>query len=354
MNNYEKILESMKNRYCELSGREVPQLSDIDIRLKILAGEIYKEQVNLEYIKRQMFVQTAESQYLDYHASERGITRKPAIKAKGKVRFILTAPLEVSLTIPKGTVVSSSGSNPRRYVTDKDATVEAGKKSITIPCTAEQGGADSNAVIGAVDVLITTVVGIEVVTNTYAFTGGADAESDESLRQRVIESFSTISNGTNKAYYKSLALSVDTVTGAGVIPRVRGVGTVDVYICTGKETASDNLVAKVQEIMSKERELNVDVQVQSANKVTASLGIMLEILPGYNYSDVANEVTEVVFEYINSLSVGDSLYGNYVGKLILDVEGVCNYTYSGFYDSDYIIEDDSFLVLGTLDLEEMV
>ena len=72
MDSYENILSGMKEKYTELSGNEIPEGSDIDIRMKVLAGEIFENEVSLDFIKRQMFASTATGEYLDKHAEDRG------------------------------------------------------------------------------------------------------------------------------------------------------------------------------------------------------------------------------------------------------------------------------------------
>ena len=353
MNSYEEILKRMKEEYKELSGYEVPHLSDIDIRLKILAGEIYKEQVNLEFIKNQMFVQTATEEYLDYHGVERGIVRKAAVSATGKVTFSVLEPLTTDLVIPKNTIVSTSTNNPLRFYTNNIAYITAGKKEVTVNCTAEISGADSNVVAGAINVLITSIPGINAVTNTYAFVGGADKETDEQLRKRIINSYKSISNGTNQAFYESLAMSIEGVTSVSVVPRAIGTGTVGVYISSNGDKPDDALVAKVQSVMNEEREINVDVRVIGASKYLASLSVNIKVLEGYNFNDVALKVKDSIREYVSSLEIGQSLYENYVGKVILGVEGVDNYEFTGYYDSEYIIEKNQFITINDIVIEEL-
>ena len=93
MDSYNDILNRMKEEYFRLSNNKVQDLSDIDIRMRVLAGEIYKDEVNLEFIKNQMFAKTAVGEYLDLHASDRGLTRKESVKATGKVKFYITLPI---------------------------------------------------------------------------------------------------------------------------------------------------------------------------------------------------------------------------------------------------------------------
>ena len=49
----------MKLRYEQESGSTIDEVSETAIRLKVLAGEIYSAQVNLEWLKNQMFADTA-------------------------------------------------------------------------------------------------------------------------------------------------------------------------------------------------------------------------------------------------------------------------------------------------------
>ena len=71
MESYEEILERMKNKFTELSGSNVNDDSDIGIRMKVLAGEIFSLQNNVNWLKNQMFAQTAVGEQLDYLALER-------------------------------------------------------------------------------------------------------------------------------------------------------------------------------------------------------------------------------------------------------------------------------------------
>lgn len=75
----------MKNKYELLSGAQFDEASDIAIKLKVLAGEIYNAQTELEWFKRQMFAETATGSCLDLIAAQRGLERKSATKAKGKI-----------------------------------------------------------------------------------------------------------------------------------------------------------------------------------------------------------------------------------------------------------------------------
>lgn len=52
---YESILSRMQGRFQELAGFPADDASDIGIRLKVLAGELFSACTNLDWLKRQVF-----------------------------------------------------------------------------------------------------------------------------------------------------------------------------------------------------------------------------------------------------------------------------------------------------------
>ena len=353
MDSYNDILNRMKEEYFRLSNNKVQDLSDIDIRMRVLAGEIYNDEVNLEFIKNQMFAKTAVGKYLDLHASDRGLKRKESVKATGKVMFYVPLAIEENIVIPKGTIVSTSGMKAYRFVTDAEAIIPAGNTSVTVSCTAEKGGKDSNISAKQINVIVTAVNNLELVINTQGFSGGADPESDEDLRKRILDTYITVSNGTNKAYYKKLAMSVPGVTDVNVVPKIRGVGTVDVYIGSNKSTPSQSLIAQVQKLMDEQRELNVDVKVFGAEKYNISLTFSVIIKEGYNYDSVKEKTITALTNYIDSLSIGKKVLSTQLSKVIVGVEGVYDFRWASNSNSSFSIPDNMFASLYYCNISEV-
>ena len=65
--------------------------------------------------------------------------------------------------------------------------------------------------------LVTAVGSVDGVENPEGFSGGQDAETDDELRSRLLESYHAISNGSDAAYYRRLALAQDGVASVQVI-----------------------------------------------------------------------------------------------------------------------------------------
>ena len=84
MKTYDEILTAMTEKYRNEAGFEPSAISDTGIKLRVLSGEIYGALMNCEWLKKQMFPDTASGEYLEKHARMRGITRRGAGFASGE------------------------------------------------------------------------------------------------------------------------------------------------------------------------------------------------------------------------------------------------------------------------------
>lgn len=352
MENYEEILSRMQEEFENLSGFSLDEASDIGVRLKVLAGEVFSLSANIEWLKNQMFTKTATGEYLDLHAEERGLERKEAKKAKGTLTFSRESELDYDVEIPQGTVCSLSGTEGIRYITTEGATLTAGNLEVQVTAESEFGGSDKNTGQETIVVMVTPPVGITSVTNEAAFIGGTDAESDEVLRERILESYKNISNGSNKAFYKEEVLKYDGIHSASVIPTARGTGTVDVYVAGKGGVASESLISTIQNDISNLRELNLDVEVKSPTLVNVDVMMSIKIKPGYIFSEVRTECQNAVNEFFDNLSIGEQVIFAAMGHKIFEIEGVKNYSFDVGSDIDQLVDDDELAVLGTLSISE--
>ena len=134
----------MKSRYEQESETEIDEKSDIAIRLKVLAGEIYNAQVNFEWLKTQMFADTASDEYLDYIAKQRGLERKKALKAQGEIIFSISQPVDHNIIIPLGTVVATDDSSPIRFSTTEEGEITPGNTLVSVYSEAINAGRAGN------------------------------------------------------------------------------------------------------------------------------------------------------------------------------------------------------------------
>ena len=315
METYDEIYRRMSEKYTAESGFEIDPSSDIAIRLRVLAGEIYNAGCSLDWLKRQMFADTATGENLDKLAAQRGIVRKPAKKAEGELIFSVNEPLDYPIEIPEETVAATYGETPVRVYTAQSAVLPQATYSVRVAAKAELPGYNGNIASGTAEVPVNVPAGIDAVTNT-TFIGGDNEESDETLRSRVIGSYLNRPNPANAAFYKQLAESVDGIDKAGTLERFSGAGTVGVFVARKDWDVTDEALAEVTELIDKNKPLGAVASVQRASHLDVDLEIRVKAKEGYEESEVKRMVTDAFTDYIGTIPVGGSMLlstlGNYI------------------------------------------
>ena len=222
----EELYGQMVDTFQRETGLALAGDGDMAVRLYAVAAQLYALYVQADWVGRQCFPQTAQGDYLDKHAQLRGLERRAATAAVGVLSFETDHPPEADLSIPEGTVCMTAAQV--RFETTETGVLKAGQTSAQVRARAVEPGAAGNAAAGTVRAMAVAPVGVSRCTNPEAFSGGLDAEGDESLRERVLETFRRMPNGANAAFYQQEALSFPEVAAATVVARPRGVGTVDV------------------------------------------------------------------------------------------------------------------------------
>lgn len=347
MSTYEEIYLRMKKKYEEKTGIIPDDASDTGLRFSVIASEVYSLLCACDWLKRQMFADTAVGEALDMHAEQRNLTRKTAAAAEGRLTFSVEEAADKRITVPAGTVVSTTGTAPVTFVTEQVCYIEKGAKAVSVNARAVRGGRDGNAPANSIVNIVTDVPYVGAVTNTSAFKGGTDAESDDELRRRVTESYRNISNGTNKAYYKSLCEKIDGVGSVGVVPKNRGTGTVDVFLAAQTTTAGADAVAKANEILKTAREINVDARAFAAKEQTANYLINVRTDGIHDGGEVASACRTAVRELISNAGVGEDILISEIIVRLMEIEGVEDAAVPASYRNTEV-NDDSKAVPGTI------
>lgn len=352
MNDYESIVEAMKADFTEKAGYSPDEASDIGIRIRVLAGELYNINTYLEWIKRQVFPQTAQGEYLDYHAQLRGLKRKSSVNAVGMVAFKVSEPATEKIDIPINTIVSTAGEHPISFQTTQYAYIDVGKSLVMVPAQAIVGGEAGNVARNQISIIVTMTSDGLSVDNPGAFTTGANAEDDDTLRNRILNSMKFIMNGTNKEYYSSLAKTVSGVECVNVVPRKNGVGTVTLYV-SGKEMELGVLtVEKVKTLMSKQREVNVTVNVEPADFLPCRIEIEVALENGYTLENVQAEVFAKIKGIIDKFNVGESLPVLAVNDILYHTQGIKSFKVLEGASSGFTANEKQKIVLEDVCLRE--
>jgi len=352
--NYNFILNRMQENFKNLSGFSADDASDIGIRLKVLAGEIFTCYENLEWLKLQAFPQSATGNHLDLHAEERSLTRKNAVKAAGTLEFSRTPALDYDVIIPAGSICSTAGTQSVHYETLQEAILPAGELSVQVESRALIAGTQGNASINSVNIMISPPPGITSVNNITAFSGGTNAETDSEFRKRLLESYKNIPNGTNSAFYKNIILNYNGINSVKILPRIRGRGTLDIYAAAQGSAPSTELINTIQAELDNLKEINVDILLQAASLFNINFSFKISLKENYIFSEVQINCQNNIQEFFNSLSVGESVIMAAVGNVIFNTEGVNNYQFLSGLTQDINISSSDLAVLGNLVISEWI
>ena len=350
MKTIEELYQEMLACYREQTGLEPGVGCDLAVRFYALAAQVYALQVQSEWVARQAFPQTAEGEYLDRHAQMRGLTRKEATHARGVVRFTAGAAAGEDRVIPAGTVCMTAGLV--RFETVADAVLPAGELWVDAAVQAVVPGVGGNVAARTIREMAVAPTGVASCTNPAPCAGGGAREEDEELRARVLDTYLRLPNGANAAYYQQEALAFDRVAAACVLPRPRGIGTVDVVVATPEGLPDEALLAQLTGHFQREREIAVDVQVRAPRIKSVDVTVRVTPADGLTFETAAAGVERVLRERFTGKGLGRGVLRAELADLIYNCGGVANYELAE-PAADVSAEGDELPLLGRLKVEAM-
>lgn len=231
----ENLLRDIKNLKPDA---HIGEDSDYFIRASSIASCVEGLYHHQAWIVRQIFPDTADTEYLEWHCSLRRIFRKKATFATG----LATVAGDPNTALPAGLIVRLP--DGKSFETIESSTLDdAGNQEISV--RAMSAGTVGN-VESASGVFVQTPVGVQGKVSNITTLGGIDDETDKELLVRLLERLRRPPAGGNENDYRVWAMEVEGVTSAYVYPLRRGLGTVDTVIVAGDSIASEETVAKVQ------------------------------------------------------------------------------------------------------------
>lgn len=192
---------------------------------------------------------------------------------------------------------------------------------------------------------------VTAVTNEKAFTGGLSEETDEELRQRILDSFQRLPNGANAAWYELTACRHEGVAAAKAVGKARGAGTVDVYVSAPDGIPSEKLLTELQTVFQKSREIAVNVQVKAPTAATVDVAVTVKTAEGTDFANVKTAVEADLAEQFNGKLLGRGVKLAELNSRIYALPGVenCHITAPAV---DLAANDTVLPVLGTVTVTE--
>lgn len=246
--------------------------SNLNVLARMHAGAVHGLYGYLDWLARQILLDTADAEILERHASIWGVTRVPAAFAVGQA----TATGTNGTIIPAGTVFKRA--DGAEYAADAEVTVAGGVATLAL--TAVEAGQAGNAAGNTTLNLVTPIAGLNSAATVTAagLTGGADTETDTALRARLLARIQQPPHGGAKADYIAWAKEVAGVTAAWCYPGELGPGTVTVRFIRGNDASiipDAAEVAAVQAYLDERRPVTAAVTVVAPVAVPLNFSIQL-------------------------------------------------------------------------------
>lgn len=205
------VLESCIREYEELTGRTLYPAQSERLLINLIAYREHLVRVGIQEAAKQNLVRYAQAPMLDMLGELVGVTRLSEEAAVCPVRFSVKAPLAADLTIPAGVKIYSQD-GACRFDTLDTVTLPAGELFVDAAARCSEGGAAANGILpGGVCQLADPLSDADVsAVNTKTTSGGADAESDDHLRERIMLAPEAFSVAGSKLAYRFHALSASS------------------------------------------------------------------------------------------------------------------------------------------------
>ena len=345
----DEIYGEMLTIFAQASGYLPSASCDLAARLYAAAAQIHGLLLQAQWVLAQSFPQTAQGEYLERLAALRGIRRSVATCATGSLRFGVSDAVSGDLTIRSGTTCMTD--TGIRFATTEDAVLTAGALYVDVPAMALEPGRAGNVAANTVTIMAAMPTGIKACTNPAAFSGGDDAEDDESLRARLLDSFIRLPNGANAAYYEQTALSFPGVAAARAVGRPRGVGSVDVYVATDAGIPDEELLEAIDAYLQARREISVDLQVLSPEEESVTVTVALKAAQGYTFDEAKAQADDALRGAFTGSRLGRGVTLAELGDLLYHLEGVENYRFTA-PTADVAASPTVLPRLGTLTISE--
>lgn len=331
---YQTIFTQMLGRIPDTYDKR--DTSPIPTALGPAAWSLEGFYLSLNQVQQQAFIQTAVGDALDSLAVIAGITRYPATPAVRLGVFNMAVPVGARFSTVNGAqsinfAVTSATDTANRY-----------------RLTAETPGVIGNEYTGAI-LPITAIPGLTSAQITDIFIPGDDEETDDELRERILQALTQRPFGGNLASYREYVLGIDGVGAVQVYPTWNGGGTVKCSILGADFLpASEELVGNVQNALDPPPNQGLGIgmapigakaTVVAPASLTVNVTAAITLLAGYSIGQVQEPIENALKAYLlsvrqdwsaNTSATGVSYAANvYLARVIaamIGVDGVVNAT----------------------------
>ena len=304
--------------------------------LNAVSNTLVETWTDIYQTKRGLHITTAAGAELDLLASRWGITRLGP--SKSSVVLLLNGTAETE--IPVNTVIVSSINSSIQYQTLRAIMLGTANPDILRPIAAESIGDivlaesltdGSNTKVSSQELtrLLVPITGV-TATNIAPSQGGADAESDEELRIRILSQVDLFAQGT-QAFYEAIAKDADTTILHSIAVENESNG-IDIYLVKNSlmNYTQNELDIITATVYDRQRAFQI-VTCKNATKKSIEISGVFFLKLGYRQTAVFSNVVSKVADYISSIFgfAAEVNYNNLIVE-ILKAEGIAGLDLSKF------------------------
>lgn len=243
-------------------------VSNLNVMSMVHSAGVFGLYGFLQWIAKQILVATCDDEYLDWHGSEINFPRNAASRATGSLIFTGTngSPVAAGMILIRADGV--------RYTTTDSAVIASGTATVT--AEAETVGGGGNFEAGSLTIF-SAAPGLNSAVTLAAdgFTGGADIETNDAYRARLLARRRQPPAGGAKHDYEAWTLAVPGVTRAWVYPLELGLGTVVVRFVRDNDAS---LIPDAGEVAA------VQSYINERRPVTAAVTVVAPVATPLNFS----------------------------------------------------------------------
>ena len=322
---------------------------------RVVAGAVWTVYAFQGWIMGQLMLDTT-TELTRRHATIWGVTPNPAAKATGNVLVNGTA----ASVIPAGTVLQTVAGV--QYETDVLVNFPTPTSQQTVAVTALVAGDDGNAAASTILTFVSPPAGV-VATATVdtGLTGGTDVESDEDLRDRIVDFVRDRPHGGCTQDYETWAMEVAGVERVWVVGEVNSLGLTvpagDVWVyfaTTGVGSAvipAAPLIASVQAYLADDARRPVTMAVTAKAPTPHVADITIDLEP--NTTAVQTQVSaELEALFLSAATLGGTIYNSQLHEAVSRAAGETSHSFTavdgGAGTADVVCSGDELAILGTV------
>ncbi|MBM7607582.1 putative phage protein gp47/JayE [Lysinibacillus composti] len=334
---HNEMLTNIDNKYDKSNGSFAYDIT------KSVAVVVNKQEEKIDSVLNKVDVEKLNGEELEKFIFQRtGIERKQAT-------FATTTVTVTGVPFARINTGDLFAANNLFYQATQTVDLDAsGKANVEVQC--QVAGTVGNVPSGAINSFPITLSNIHTVTNPSTVSNGYDKEIDADLRNRYYEKLRYPGKSGNKHHYREWALSVPGVGKVKVFPLWNGPLTVKVSVVDANNNpAPQELLNDVFAFIEEERPFGAIVIVEAPVQISVNITATLTLANGYGVTNALESISQKVDSYLKSL-IFESDYVSYsqIGKLILEAEGVVDYSNLLINDSEthLTIGENEIAVLG--------